>query len=438
MSSEIQNSEFCLIKRHSDTQESFDCVIIVENKRFLSHKRILATGSPVFEKMFYGLMPSDEIIISDIAIEEFSQMLNFLYKHKIEIKTIHNAWLLVYVASKYLIDSLVSLCVEYIENDLKLSVMLLNYEYSEMYTIEKLQKRCLKEIINYTKGIFETDYHIKSTTWWAILDQTSLNIEEKELINFATAWAVDECILQDIECTKDNIWKILCENDIAGRLQFVNVHPQDYYAFSDLFYEDELDLITHLPSAKQKYKPLLLKHINETFNRDVIKFPKERQNRFLFSCYKLRVWYKIYKNFRLSSNDMLTTVVSVNCKVALFGIAVGTEHEPCDAVSKSYVGGFTVEIFKDKGSNLMLVDKIKQPFSNLKYDSVTYIVFSKVVILEAHAHYIIGVRYNNLLKDKGIQVLCHYFGNIEKNSIVFTFSNELSGSALRGLSFYPV
>lgn len=425
-------------KTIKNNSEHCDCVLIVEDEKILAHKYILACFSPVFKTMFYGAMATDKVEIPDIGCEEFKQMLRFVYTDELEIKSLLNAWSLVYIASKYLIDSLLMACVKYVETNLCITNLLLIYEYSEHYNQEKLKKKCWREIIHYTNSIFDCDYHIKPSTWRMLLEEDSLNIDEVDLIHQASVWAKEECTMREIDATVPNVWKILDENNLTERLQFVNIEPSSYTILTNLFTENELVLVLKLQKERgKKLKHALFKLLTEDFKRGVRIPVTSRQRMFLMSCYEVREWYKIYKNFRLSNSDMLTTAVSVNRKIVLFGVAVSTEHEPCNAPCKSYQGGYTIEIFKDKGSKLVVVDKISVPFNLLKYDSVSCINFPKGIVLDAGVDYIIGIRYNAPDEQTRSEVLCHYLGNIERDSVVFTFSNEFSGSALRGFAFFP-
>lgn len=415
-----------------------DCVLIVKDEKIAAHKYILSCFSPVFKTMFYGVMASDTVEIPDIDSDEFNQMLEFFYTDELEINSIQNAWSLIYIASKYLIDSLLNLCLKYIEANLCLSNLLLNYEYAEHYNQTNLMKMCWSEIVHYTSGIFDCDYHIKPSTWHLLLED-SLNIDEVELIKHASFWAKEECILQNLKVTTENIWKMLDEHSITQHLPFLTLRPSHYRALTDLFSAKEIALISRLEAQRPKRpKPTLFKLLTEDLKRKIAITTEIRQRVFSLACFEIRECYKIYKNFWLSKNDMLTTGVSVNRKIMLFGLAVSTEHHPSNADSNCYTGGYTIEIFRDKGSKLVVMDKINIPYTLLKYDIVHCVNFPTGIRLDAHVNYIIGIRYNRPNEETRSEVLCHYLGSIERNSVVFTFSNEFSGSGLRGVSFYPL
>lgn len=401
---------------HSSIRDADFCILKVENKEFILSKSRLASSSPVFEKMFFGLLSSSEVSVSDIQREEFEQMIHFIYTGKVEFKSVLNAWSLVYSARKYLINGLLDSCVEHIEKNLSLSTLLLSYEHAELYNLEELMKRCLGDIAKYTEGVFDTSYHIKPSTWCAVLNEKELRVDEKKLVKFAVRWAMDECDFQDVKCTAENLWKILCESKIAQFLRFTEYENEQLSAA-------ELDLFKSLSN--------LAVYQCSKINRVV-----ECQSKLCNWLYKMRPCYKIDKNCRLGENDVLNTIVTVNSKVAIFGVAVSTEHQPCDAVDDFYCGGFIVDIFMNDDCNLLLLQRVIEPFRILRYGAIHYIRLQEIVKFEPSANYVIGVRYKNADKRKGLEVLCHYAGNIKRDNVEFTFFNELCGSALRGLSFY--
>lgn len=407
-----------LFKMANNMEESSDCVFVVDDAKFCLHKSILASCSPVFEKMFFGLMAtSDDILIEDIEVEEFKQLIDFIYNKNVEFKSVLNAWALVYIANKYLMSYLLGLCVDYIKDNLTLTTLLPSYENAELYNLEKLVTLCLRDIVMYKKGVFHTScYHIKPSTWCAILNEKTFIPDDEELTEFAIKWATEECDLRNVKFNVENIWKILSESNLTSVLPFFVLKQE---SLSD--------------EESEIFKTLQEKAIKMHCDSRIITNQKNKLH------YQIRPWFKIYKNFRLRKNDILTTSVSVNAKVALFGIVVNTEHQPCNAVDESYTGGYIIEIYKhDISDKLLPIDKFTEPLTSLKYDIIHYIKFPRVVIFDQFTDYVIGVRYKNPNQEKGIEVLCHYTGTIRRSSVSFLFYNEIYGSALRGLSFYPL
>lgn len=408
-----------------------DCVLVVEGEKLHLHKAILAQGSPVFQKMFFGALATDnEVIIPDIELEEFKQLIDYIYTEKIEFKSIENAWSVYYASNKYLVNDLKELCVGYVERNLTLSTLLLCYEYADLFNENILIDTCLKDIALYTKYVFATtSYHIKPSTWGAILKRR--NCSDEELAVFALKWAMDECNFNDVKCTGENIWEILSETVLID-----DDLTLDITKFLRMI-DDDVDNASE-ENFKKLFKSLICKALKSS-SVDDKKSEKQRNKPVI---YELRDRYKINKNCRLKDNDVFSTTISVNAKIAVFGVVVSTEHRPCNAVKDVYTGSFIFEIYKeiDKSGKFLFLQKIIEPFSTLKYDKMQYVSFPSMVILEPSTNYIFDVRYKTPNEENSIEVLCHYYERYLRRypNITINFSNEIHGSVIRGLSFYRV
>ncbi|KAJ8929309.1 hypothetical protein NQ314_018017 [Rhamnusium bicolor] len=175
------------------TQKFADCTFKINGTEVKAHKLILACSSPVFEKMFFGEMASSDIIISDINMEEFKQVLEFIYTENINITSIVNAWSLFYIANKYLLDDLIHICLTYIQKNLTMNSLVLSYEYAEMYSLQDIRNKCFSDIVNYVSGAFSSDYHMKPTTLSAILGKGIISLDKFELVMQILSWSAIEC-----------------------------------------------------------------------------------------------------------------------------------------------------------------------------------------------------------------------------------------------------
>ncbi|KAJ8951097.1 hypothetical protein NQ318_003795 [Aromia moschata] len=196
------------------SQQFADCTFKINGAEVKAHKLILACSSPVFEKMFFGEMASNEIVISDIDVEEFTQVLEFIYTESINISSMVNAWSLFYIANKYLLDDLITVCLEYIQKHLTMCSLVLSYEYAEMYNLHDIKKRCFSDIVNYANGTFCSDYHMKATTLCAILKEDITEIDKFELVVQIISWAVIECDFRKILIFPKNILDLLKEKKV--------------------------------------------------------------------------------------------------------------------------------------------------------------------------------------------------------------------------------
>lgn len=135
--------------------ELADCVFVIDDEEITADKMLLTYNSPVFEKMFYGKMASSRVVITDINMEDFNQMLQYIYTEKVKINSVLHAWSLFYIAHKYLLNNFANVLVNYIQRNLCLNNLVLNYEYAEMYAIPKLERVCMNEISVFVRGVFQ-------------------------------------------------------------------------------------------------------------------------------------------------------------------------------------------------------------------------------------------------------------------------------------------
>ena len=101
-------------------QHLSDVTIFISNKRLKAHKTILAAHSPVFLAMFKNDTKENHentIVITDIDLKVFQELLRFIYSGKIEDMDAIVMDLLV-AADKYSIDGLMMKCEQYLQNSL--------------------------------------------------------------------------------------------------------------------------------------------------------------------------------------------------------------------------------------------------------------------------------------------------------------------------------
>lgn len=418
-----------------------DCTFLIEGIPIKAHKLILSCNSPVFEKMFYGPLTTttatttNDIIISDITLDDFKQTLEFVYTDEITIKSIVNAWSLFYVAQKYLINDFIPVCIDYIRENLTIDNLVLSYEYADFFGLEQLRKQCLNDMILYTRGIFSNRfyYHMKAHTLSTILDQ-NLNLDQTELFVCVVDWAMVECDCRNFERLPTNIIRILHDSCLLkclmDNLNLFYIKWKCLLAESDLIYYNSYLLY------KDKYN----EYYSEKSNTN-IKQQKEIQ---WVSFTKGRSLYKISKrvDFKLISTSDLCSNISVNKKIALFGLVLTVKDQTNieNDTNKYYFGKIIVNICESTNTKNK-DDEMTTIFSNrFIYDKPCYVPLSDLVILEPNKIYIIRIRYVNMLGEQKNSILCYYMSNTivdnEKN-IRFVF-DEISGGVIRAISYYPV
>lgn len=130
-----------------------DCKFLVgrenDRKEIAAHRLILASASPVFEKMFYGqLVEKDNPIpIPDVRPETFIIMLEYIYTDQINIRNLGNACGLYYLAAKYMLPDVAKNCTEFLCNNVNERNVLRLYEFAELFDLKTLKDKSMQVII---------------------------------------------------------------------------------------------------------------------------------------------------------------------------------------------------------------------------------------------------------------------------------------------------
>ncbi|XP_008200452.2 uncharacterized protein LOC103314926 [Tribolium castaneum] len=407
------------LNKSPPVNDTTDCTFIINGEEIRVHKGILIWHSPVFKKMFSGEMASDTIGISDIAVEDFTQMLEFLYRKTVVIKSVLHAWSLFYIAHKYLLDCFASSCTRFIEENLDITNLMLSYEYAEMYGHVQLQKVCLEDIESYIRGIFleDYDYHMKPTSLATILKRQVLNVlNNNELILGVLNWAVTECDLKNISLSPENI---------VGLLESLQVF--EYLTNLDFNTDSsENDLIANCSRL------IKLKNTKP--------YRKYSQKRSSFHC-KCRDTYKIATRVELRERVYLYSHINVNRDTLLYGLVLVTEDRPINDMNNEYKGEISVHISEYQNPVIICETRF---CDIMRYEDLVYVPLSNVIYLESDKIYTIRVEYKNFDRwysgNKLGSVVCNYMSSKlvdKKKKTIFLF-RELTGSVLKGLSFYPV
>lgn len=409
------------------SQKFADCTFKLNGAEVKAHKLILACSSPVFEKMFFGDMASNEIVISDINEEEFNQVLEFIYTEIISITSIVNAWSLFYVANKYLLDDLIKVCLQYIQKNLTMNTLVLSYEYAEMYGLRDIKKKCFSDIVGYVNGAFSSDYHMKSSTLSAILEEENIGLDKFEMVVHILSWSEIECDFRKVLVTPENIVEILKEEDI---LKFIK---KDWLI--SIKCDECCDALVMCQCVDELvHECLLLLDEDLTWSEESCETQKLYKP--MQHICRLRKEFKIACRVDLHSSEEYVCSVSVNRQMILFGILVNTEMNPTGYFGTGYEGSITVRVCEQNCNA-----SIAKPTTFkgvIYYDSDLYLSLKDLVVLEPNILYDIKISYKNRSNIGVTPVHCYYMSNKltndSKDSIVSFY--EICGTLVKGLSFY--
>lgn len=177
---------------------TFDCEFIVasdddtESVPILAHKQLLAAVSPVFQTMFYGLLPEVEtnssngrtqIIVPDLQPHTIRLLLDYVHmanKNQLKITSIQQACGLFVAADKYLILDVKKKCLKFLWMNLLADNVCEIYEMACL--LEKpLAAHCLAYICDHTFEVLhnESVEHAQLSTLHTILDQDRLKMDSE-------------------------------------------------------------------------------------------------------------------------------------------------------------------------------------------------------------------------------------------------------------------
>lgn len=217
------------ISKLMETFEWSDCNFLFGSETIRAHKLILAISSPVFKVMMYGpLAEPKDIVICDIEPHVFQLLLHFIYKDKVSIDSVENAYGLLYAAKKYMLPCLIKLCLQYIENNLSIHNVLSIFNFAEWVQEDSLVIRCIDLICRHTDAVFtHGNEHISGLSLHKILQRDSINVPERYLIEIAAQWAHNECCKQDIPVSDENKRMLLLNSDNLKLLRFFTLSYDD-------------------------------------------------------------------------------------------------------------------------------------------------------------------------------------------------------------------
>lgn len=409
-------------------QKFVDCTFKIDGTEIKAHKLILACSSPVFEKMFFGDLASNEISLGDIKVDEFSQMLEFIYTENINFLSIINAWSMFYIAKKYLLDDLAEVCLNYISENLTMSNLVLSYEYSELYNLEQMKDQCLRDIIDGINGIFICDYHMKPSTLRSILRE-DLVITKIDLVCKIIEWTINECEFRGINASPENIVQLLKEEDI---LRYIN--KKWLLSMTCEYCNDSMVMCQCVEEIVHKTLTYLSSEVIWEEEPEIERFAKLVP----FIC-KSRKVYKIARRVDLQNSEEFVSSVSVNTDMLISGIFLCTEMKCTNGISDEYKGCVVIR-FCEQDSNK---DIVKPTIMNniFPYNSQVFIPLRYAVTLTPDKIYDIRISYKNLISDMLSSIVCSYMSNElvdKKRGYAKMYFYDFYGTLIKGVAYYPI
>ncbi|XP_078344469.1 BTB/POZ domain-containing protein 6-B-like [Oculina patagonica] len=167
-----------------------------------AHKFVLTSCSPVFFAMFCGELAerSDSVDLPDCEYEGVLEMLRYMYSGKAELNE-GNVMQVLYVAKKYLVNSLADECVRLLRKEiLNPANVFCVLPHAQQYDEKILVDQCWEVIDRETEEAVKSEGFatIKRSLLEAVVKRDSLTIREVELFKSVDFWASKECERQGL------------------------------------------------------------------------------------------------------------------------------------------------------------------------------------------------------------------------------------------------
>jgi hypothetical protein len=252
-------------------------------KKFHAHKYVLATSSPVFHAMFYGVLAErgPVILLDDTNEENFEEFLRFLYTDECNLTGDNNPSIL-YLAKKYMVASLTALCVEAFCREMNVENVLEILQYSIGFNEQELEATCWHFIERHTIDVIN-DNSFNNISWktlLSVLNRDKLDIPEYKLFQAMLKWSEVQCVQNNLTPTTKNKKNVM--GDAIHAIKYLSMDQHEFaehVSKSGLFSAEELvsmfqvmnGLESSLKWALLKRKPPLktieVTHWNVRFKR---------------------------------------------------------------------------------------------------------------------------------------------------------------------------
>jgi len=195
-----------------------------------AHKFVLSICSPVFFAMFYGEMAekSDSVDLPDCDYEGVMEMLRYMYSEKVELSE-SNVIQVLYVAKKYLVNSVVDKCVRLLRKKLDPANVFCVLPYALQYDEKILLDQCWEMIDRNTKEALKSEEFgtIDRPLLEAVVKRDSLTISEVELFKAVDLWAAKECERQGMS-TDGNTKRCILGEAVVKEIRFPLMKKEEF------------------------------------------------------------------------------------------------------------------------------------------------------------------------------------------------------------------
>ncbi|KAK3590970.1 hypothetical protein CHS0354_020323 [Potamilus streckersoni] len=200
-----------------------------ERKEVMAHKYVLISRSSVFYAMLCGpVKETGPVSIPDIEPTVFDEFLRFIYYEAFQPNG-ETVMPLLYTAKKYAVSSLVSKCVNWLENEINLDNVCAILQQAQAYDEANLRRKCLEFIMKNGSSVLKHSSFIKLSPECVemVLTQEELYVKEEEVYEAMKNWARNACVQRNIQLSGENLRKVL--GSLLHLIRF-SVMDQSYFA----------------------------------------------------------------------------------------------------------------------------------------------------------------------------------------------------------------
>lgn len=222
--------------------------------RVPAHKYVLAIASPVFYAMFYGDLAetNEEIELPDCEYDSLIEFLRYIYSDEVNLTPL-NIPGIIYLAKKYIVPSLITKCIEFLEQDISCQNAFEILVLAQRFDEKGLEQHCWKVIDNETKSCVQNDsfLNIDRATLACFLKRETLMIGELDLFRAAWRWAESK---QNAQLSGSRVRELL--GDTIYHIRFPAMTLTEFgqhVAVSGILTESEaLDVFLHFSGVENK------------------------------------------------------------------------------------------------------------------------------------------------------------------------------------------
>lgn len=402
-----------------------DCTFIVEGVELKLHRFILACSSQVFEKMVFGELASNVINLPDIALEDFMEVLDFIYLDRLKITSISHAWNLFIIANRFFIEDLIENCLNHIKKNVGIRDVLMTYEFAEMYNLLELKEKCLDDMTFYFQAVFLADYHMKPTTFSAVMGKFKPKVDLYELAVKIVDWAMTECEMRELPLKSGNILGILKEVNAS---QCLGKEWLDVKTCNDC--EKKLKFCECFDETMHA----TLLSLNQILENDDRVYTKVRPTFYWLGipekC-KSKNELKIATRIDLAFDEEFVSRLSSDQRVFVLGVLLVAPMKP-EKAEDQFNGKIVIRVCEQFQNRDLCKPSV---FKNIIfYNYCIYVPLRDFVLLEPHKTYDFRISYKTY-DNSSVSVPSYYFSSTLKNDNASVTFYDNFGSIVRGMTF---